>query len=550
MEGALKTVSTFSDFAGPRLNLQKTEGLLLGPLKHSSIKSCNNIEFKDSPIKCLGIYIGHDKKKCEELNWDSKIHKMENILKLWGKRNLTIFGKVTIVNTLCLPKVMYNCMLLVVPERVVVKIEKMISHFIWRGKNRINRNCVINSVENGGLNLVDVRLKIKSLKAGWINRWMKNPLWALIAESFLKAIGVNFNLLLRMDIKNINDLPVMKSMPPFNQDVWMSYFSCKTYKPITKMTDYDFLTSSIWGNNIFKLNNQCLFSKNLISSNIIFVKDLFDGNGKFIHEEVFINIIDDKRNWMVEYLTLKKVIMNKAKKFNTSHSKFIKNCNLRKRILFFDGKNLVDLENEKSKMFYKILIRKNSTRHYMEKVWETKFNQTYNSSKWSNIYSRMVKSVPCKKLSEFRYKLLHNLIYPMYILNKWKPSVSSHCSFCHETETLEHLLFKCERINDVWNKVGQVIRVNIKWKHLVIGLDERYSEIMNKAKNMIITIVVYSIFAGWVKCGESKESFKYINIWNNALSKLNLYLKIFSEFVHKLLWYSKFNKLIEELRNM
>ena len=30
--------------------------------------------------------------------------------------------------------------------------------------------------------------------------------------------------------------------------------------------------------------------------------------------------------------------------------------------------------------------------------------------------------------------------------------------------------------------MGQVIRVNIKWKHLVIGLDERYSEIMNKAK--------------------------------------------------------------------
>ena len=67
LEEELKTVFIFSDFAGPKLNLQKTEGLLLGPLKHSSIKSCNNIEFKDSPIKCLGIYIGHDKEKCEEL---------------------------------------------------------------------------------------------------------------------------------------------------------------------------------------------------------------------------------------------------------------------------------------------------------------------------------------------------------------------------------------------------------------------------------------------------------------------------------------------------
>ena len=75
---------------------------------------------------------------------------MESILKLLEKRNLTVFGKVIIVNTLCLPKIMYNCMLL------VVKIEKMISHFIWHGENRINCNCVVNSVENGGLNLVDV----------------------------------------------------------------------------------------------------------------------------------------------------------------------------------------------------------------------------------------------------------------------------------------------------------------------------------------------------------------------------------------------------------
>ena len=41
--------------------------------------------------------------------------------------------------------------------------------------------------------------------------------------------------------------------------------------------------------------------------------------------------------------------------------------------------------------------------------------------------------------------------------------------------------------------MGQVIGVNIKWKHLVIGLDERYSEIMNKGKNMIITIIDCSL---------------------------------------------------------
>ena len=53
---------------------------------------------------------------------------MESTLKLWEKQILTIFGKVTIVNSLCLTKVLYNCILLVLPKRDVVKIEKMISH--------------------------------------------------------------------------------------------------------------------------------------------------------------------------------------------------------------------------------------------------------------------------------------------------------------------------------------------------------------------------------------------------------------------------------------
>ena len=119
--------------------------------------------------------------------------------------------------------------------------------------------------------------------------------------------------------------------------------------------------------------------------------------------------------------------MNKAKKLILLIQNLSKIAISEKGSYFLMKKNLVDLENEKSKMFHKSFIRKNSTRHYMEKVWETKlFNQTYNSSEWSNIYSRMVKSVPCKKLSEFQYKLLYNLIYRGYILNKWKPSVSSH----------------------------------------------------------------------------------------------------------------------------
>ena len=65
-----------------------------------------------------------------------------------------------------------NCMLLPVLEAIILKTEKkkIFLKSFRKGGNCINCNCVINSVENGALNLIDVWLKIKSLKATWIHR--------------------------------------------------------------------------------------------------------------------------------------------------------------------------------------------------------------------------------------------------------------------------------------------------------------------------------------------------------------------------------------------
>ena len=48
----------------------------------------------------LCIYLGHDKIQCYEKNWLRKLEKLEKLLSLWKRRNLTIFGKCTIINTL------------------------------------------------------------------------------------------------------------------------------------------------------------------------------------------------------------------------------------------------------------------------------------------------------------------------------------------------------------------------------------------------------------------------------------------------------------------
>ena len=127
---SIDTICKFSKLAGPKLNMTKTKGILLGPYKNIPQDVCG-INFTNNPVRCFGIYLGHNKEKCFEKNWIEKVEKIENILEIWKKRQLTIFGKVTIIKTVIISKLVYNFSLLSMPDEIVTKIDKLLYKFIW-----------------------------------------------------------------------------------------------------------------------------------------------------------------------------------------------------------------------------------------------------------------------------------------------------------------------------------------------------------------------------------------------------------------------------------
>ena len=69
MEVAINLVSEFGTVAGTKINRTKCEGLWLGAFKHYQ-SNCTlfDIKWPKEPIRCLGIYIGHDGKSNTQLN--------------------------------------------------------------------------------------------------------------------------------------------------------------------------------------------------------------------------------------------------------------------------------------------------------------------------------------------------------------------------------------------------------------------------------------------------------------------------------------------------
>ena len=69
---SLSLIYEFNKHSGMKLNVAKCEGILLRPLK-GYVNKIYGINFTDGAIRCLGIYIGHDKEACYNENWLCKI---------------------------------------------------------------------------------------------------------------------------------------------------------------------------------------------------------------------------------------------------------------------------------------------------------------------------------------------------------------------------------------------------------------------------------------------------------------------------------------------
>ena len=169
LQKVLELISKFTEVAGPKLNKSKTEGIWLGHYKDRQ-RNCNvaGIKWPTEPVRCLGIYIGNDKKECNKLNWDKKLENIKKKLSSWQKRKLTIFGKVTVIKSLLIPQLLFSAHFLDIPTGYIKEVNKVFYKFLWNSHDRIKRNTLIADINEGGIQMMDIESQFEALKASWV----------------------------------------------------------------------------------------------------------------------------------------------------------------------------------------------------------------------------------------------------------------------------------------------------------------------------------------------------------------------------------------------
>ena len=146
----------FEKFSGLRINPKKCSVLKMGPFKDTDTKyyTLKQLYWSPGPVKILGVQMHTNPQLVYEYNFEPLLHKAEDILKDWRNRQLTIIGKITVLNTLVSTLFIHKFMALPTPPREFFgKYKELVLSFLWNNKKpKIPYNKLIQAYDKNGLN--------------------------------------------------------------------------------------------------------------------------------------------------------------------------------------------------------------------------------------------------------------------------------------------------------------------------------------------------------------------------------------------------------------
>jgi hypothetical protein len=439
----LDTLKTFKNCAGLKINIEKSNAKYIG-----SLKTCDyfphGLSWIKTPIETLGISITNDPEQNYLLNFRNKIATLQTTLNIWNIRNLSLKGKITVVNNLALAPLIYVASVTNTPNKAIIEINNIVQNFIWTNKKaKISQSTLIQDINNGGLKLCHFETKVTSLMLTWIKRLTSESKsrWKLLPQNFYNCSNLNTYF-----SSNHNFLS-SKTIPRFYTKIHDSYM--KYFKKKPECLD-EILDESLWLNENIKMNKEYIYIKEWEQKNIQKIRDLFDDFGNLLLHDQLISKYNISTNFLHTLQIRKSIPIEWIKKIkNTQHKLSPKNYELNIKI---NNKTRI-LNTASSKDFYWHIINLNHhTPTCIQKWAETykSLDKTYNQE-WKNIFNLTFKICRETKLQSFQYRILHRTIP----CNKWLFNIkirdSDTCSFCkNESDTVQHFFLLCDNVNHFW----------------------------------------------------------------------------------------------------
>ena len=128
----------------------------------------------------MGVYISinqGDNISVVNKNFLPILNEMKSILNIWTPRGLTLLGKITIIKSMVIPKLVNKTSNLPVmlPESFIKQVNQILFQFIWGSKwEKIGRSQLCCDIEEEGAKMMDIKQHILALQFKGVVRLFDN----------------------------------------------------------------------------------------------------------------------------------------------------------------------------------------------------------------------------------------------------------------------------------------------------------------------------------------------------------------------------------------
>ena len=518
----LKEIDNFYYHSGFKLSYDKTTVYRIGSLKKSSAKlytQGQDLTWSNETIKVLGIDVYHDNKELVNKNYIPLINKSEGILKQWANRNLSLFGKINVINTLVTSLFIYKMFVLPsLTSDIIRRIEQVFHDYLWNGRRaKIALKILTAPKKWGGAGMCNIRIRDQSMKATWVQILDNFPNYANMVYRMLK-IPVGKLIWSCTIAANDTDIIVNRVHYPFWYDTlhaWAKYNTAKGQRIENQI---------LWFNSQIRIDDKPFFLKKCWDNGLIYLHQLFE------NMEV-ISAIKAARKFGITFMELNQIISAVPYEWR----KFFKNTEPTQYqpIPPTNGQEAVNIKGLASKVYYvlsensAILLKKTNS-------WTEDLGVDIDCNALVKMINRTYVITNVPKLRSFHYRILQRAIVTNKHLCVWKIRDDSLCTFCkNSTETIKHLFFECPEVASIWD--GVIDLLNEQYCIQVDGLTYQKIITSNSGISTFVDFILL-LTKQWIyriKCSNQSLSSQSLKLYINQIENIEKYIAIKNKKLNK-----------------
>ena len=444
LEAIFQTLEFFKSQSGFSISYDKTTVYRTGSLRFAdaTLYDMSQVAWTSDDIKVLGTIIAKD--NILEKNFSSTLTQARQIMNNWTNRPLSLLGKVNIVNTLVASLFVYK--MLVLPsmsDSMHKTINNDIVNFLWNGKKpKIALKILQSDKKSGGLQLVNLRLREKALKASWVKILYNEQQYSKVVYSMLEPVLEQNIWRCTLEKNDVKHLGIKNDFWKQVTEAWFEFSFDKSVRVIENQI--------IWWNSCIRIEDKPFVWKHLFKRGLIYVNQLYNSEGRVkaivtLAREFGMSIMElnsivtalptawrdfFRENAKASYLPIRPHVYDQA----------VQNCKLSATIYKEFVENPFCCLNKQQKW---------------EQTLETQISLYEFTKMCNDIYT--ITNIP--KYRSFQYRLLQHSLITNVHLHEWKISETDLCTFCKKyPENWKHLFYECKEVANLWERLAEQLQ--------------------------------------------------------------------------------------------